>query len=154
MSVEFTLQNVKNLISKAVTKPEMVNKQENIFLFNEIVEEVIFIDKLVQWYNSENKQISAIEFKLREALRKAQTLKGEAKRVINNEIYALKGELSKQIINEKRNGKYIVREVFNPNVYIFDTRKKDFIMNNCFFKFNPSSVVFKPSGLEYKCSLF
>ena len=154
MSVEFTLQNVKNLISKAVIRPEMVNKQENIFLFNEIVEEVIFIDKLVQWYNSENKQISAIEFKLREALHKAQTLKGEAKRVINNEIYALKGELSKQIINEKRNGKYIVREVFNPNVYIFDTRKKDFIMNNCFFKFNPSSVVFKPSGLEYKCSLF
>lgn len=154
MSITFTLQNIKNIINKSVTTPELVNKKENIFLFKEIVEEVIFIDKLIQWYNSENKKVSMIESKLREALNKSETLKGEEKKLNNVKIYDLKGELSKQINWEKQNGKWIVRKVFNPNAFIFDTRRKVFIQNNCFFKFDPSSPIFSQNGLDYKCSLF
>lgn len=154
MSVEFTLQNVKSLLAKAVVKPEMVNVQEKIFLFSNIVEEVVFIDKLIQWFNSENRKVAEIESNLREAMNKVNTARGEAKKKINDEIYVLKGDLSRQINWEKQNGKYIVRNVFNPNPYVFDTKKKVFVPNSCFFKHVPTSPVFKPAGIDYKCSLF
>lgn len=155
MSVKFTLQNIQNLIAKAVTNQAKIDPEKEIFLFSDIVEEVIFIDKLIQCYKSNNKTVESIESELREAVKKRDMTKDpREKQAARKKIQTLKKTLFNQMKFEKEHlSDYPTRNVFNPSLYEFDMQHSKFVKKNCFFDSNADSKFIR-NGIEYNCSLF
>lgn len=155
MSVKFTLQNIQNLIAKAVTNQAKIDPKKEIFLFSDIVEEVIFIDKLIQCYNSNNKTVESIESELREAVKKRDMTKDpREKQAARKKIRTLKNTLFNQMKFEKEHlSDYPTRNIFNPSLYEFDMQYSKFVKKNCFFDPNADSKFIR-NGIEYSCSLF